>query len=284
MKFKIFLILLLNFQFLMGQPFRLIPSLSRTEFFPDDKLFLSNFSDPFEPKIGSQFFLDKNLLELNIGSGRDLLRHHFDFRNSASLGIEFFNWTLLERNSQFRFPVIAVDYFFGGYLVFQHRYYQFHFTNRFRFSHISAHLADGSYDKLTSSWKEIEPFTYSREFIQWTLNITHKNVRLYFDLIYLFHLIPEMRTNTISGAGTEVTILELPYLKSKIFSGFDLKFQKILSTKFETNKSFSAGLILGNEYKTHFRLAYQYYSGYNLHGEFYFKKINNSFFNLSVVI
>lgn len=268
----------------MGQPFRLSRSFSKTELFPDGKLFIPNFSDPFEPKVGTQFFFDKNLLELNIGAGKDLFHHHFDFRNSMSLGLEFFNWTLLERKSQFKFPVLAVDYFFGGYLVFQHRSYNLHFTNRFRFSHISAHLADGSYDNSTSLWKEIEPFTYSREFVQWTSNVSYRNVNFYFDLIYLFHTIPDMRTNAIPGFGTETIIIEFPSIRSKIFSGFDLKFQKILSRKFETNKNFSAGLIIGNEYKTHLRLAYQYYNGYNFHGEFYSKKINNSFFNLSVVI
>lgn len=284
MKHKILLILLLNLQFLIGQPIRLNCSFSRTELFPDGKLFVANFSDPFEPKIGSQFFFDKNLLELNIGAGKDLIHYHFDFRNTMSIGLEFFNWTLLERKSQFKFPVIAVDYFFGGYLVFQHRSYNLRFTNRFRFSHISAHLADGSYDKSTSSWREIEPFTYSREFVQWTSNAAYRNVNIYFNLTYLFHTIPEMRTNAIPSIGTEAIIIEFPSIRSKVFSGFDLKFQKMLSRKFETNKNFSAGLIIGNEYKTHLRLAFQYYSGYNFHGEFYFKKINNSFFNLSVVI
>lgn len=258
---------------------------AKTTLFPDYKLFVSNFSDPFESKIGTQFYLEDKNLQLNIGTAKDLIHYNVNFRNSLAFGIEFFSWSLLKRETQFRFPIIASDYFFGGYFILYHSGRNIDWVNRIRLSHISAHLSDGSFDKDQNQWLNDQlPFTYSREFIQWTSLFIHKNLKLYFDAIYLFHSIPELKYNTISGVGSEFIVIGFPELVTKIFAGFDLKFQRILNNKFEANKNFSAGFIIGDEWKTHIRVAYQYYSGYNIHGQFYKNKVNQSFINLSLVL
>jgi hypothetical protein len=258
---------------------------SKTILFPDYRIFPSNFSDPMEAKTGTQFFLDSKSLELNIGAARDLIHHQFNWTNTLGFGVEFFNWSLLNREKQFRFPVRAVDYFFGGYFVFYHKSRKLDWANRFRVSHISTHLVDGSFDKSQNQWiNNQQPFTYSREFVQWTSAFIYRNINLYFDVIYLFHSIPEWKYNTITGFGTEAIIIGFPELHTKLFTGFDLKFQRLHSDKFEANKNFSAGFIIGNENTSHLRLAYQYYNGYHINGQFYSEKFQQSFINLSIVI
>lgn len=284
MKEKILLILLISAQ-LFAQPLYLGKRLTGTVLFPDYRLFSSNFSDVYEAKIGTQLFLDDKSLILNIGASKDVIHHRIDFWNTFAFGVEFFNWNLLNREKQFRFPVIASDYLFGGYFVFYHNARKLDWVNRLRISHISAHLSDGSYDKISNQWINNQlPFTYSREFVQWTSAFIYHNVKVYFDAIYLFHSIPEWKFNTITGIGSEVIIVGFPEIYTKLFSGFDLKFQKLLNNKFETNKNFSAGFIIGNERNTHLRLAYQFYSGYNFHGQFFNQKLKQSFINLSLVL
>ncbi|MCX8057176.1 MAG: hypothetical protein N3F03_06165 [Ignavibacteria bacterium] len=281
---KIFLVVLLIASQIFSQSFYNSRSYSRTIFFPEGHLFPINFSDPLEPKIGTQFYLDDKSLELNIGASKDIIHHRFDYWNKVGFGIEFFNWTLLNREAEFRFPVIAADYLFGGYFVYYHNGYKIDWANRIRITHISAHLSDGAYSNQLSQWKGNRPFTYSREFVQWTSTFIHKNIKLNFDALYLFHSIPEWKYNTIFGFGTETILIGFPEIFTKIFSGFDLKFQKVRGDKFETNKNFSTGFIFGNEELPHLRIAYQFYHGYNFHGQFFNQKLKQSFINLSLVL
>lgn len=283
MKVKIFIVIFIASQ-LFSQPLYIGKRFSSTVLFPDNRLFPSNFSDVYEAKTGTQFFLDDKGLILNIGATKDIIHHRIDFWNTVAFGVEFFNWNLLNREEQFRFPVIASDYFFGGYFVFYHNARKLDWVNRFRVSHISAHLSDGSYDKILNQWINNQlPFTYSREFVQWSSVFIYHNLKVYFDAIYLFHSIPDWKFNTITGFGSEAIIVGFTDLRTKIFSGFDLKFQKILGDKFEANKNFSAGFIFGNERSSHFRLAYQFYSGHHLNGQFFIRKFNQSFINMSFV-
>ncbi|MCR4418051.1 MAG: DUF1207 domain-containing protein [Ignavibacteria bacterium] len=285
MKIKLLFLVLILFSETYSQIYLSNRIYSKTILFPDYRLFPSNFSDPMEAKTGTQFYLDAKSLELNIGASRDLIHHQFNWNNTLAFGLEFFNWSLLNREKQFKFPVMAVDYFFGGYFVFYHNSRNLDWANRIRVSHISAHLSDGSFDKNQNQWvNNNEPFTYSREFVQWTSAFIYRNLNFYFDAIYLFHSIPEWKFNTITGIGTEAIIIGFPELHTKIFSGFDLKFQKFNGEKFETNKNFSAGFVFGNQSTTHLRLAYQYFDGYNFHGQLFHQKLKQSFINISVVI
>lgn len=285
MKHKILIFFLLSFIQIYSQPYLRRENSSETVLFPGNNLFPSNFSDPLEAKIGTRFYLDDKSLELNIGASKDILQHRYNYRNFASAGLEFYTLTLLKRESEFRFPVIAVDYLFGGYFVFYHRERTLDWVNRLRVSHISAHLVDGNFDKIKNEWLEHRtPFTYSREFIQWTSLFIYRELKLYFDAIYLFHSIPQWKFNTITGLGSEITIFNFPEIRTNIFSGFDLKFQKIISNKFEVNKNFSVGFIIGNRNLNHLRIAYQFYDGYHLHGQFFNKSLKQSFINISLVI
>lgn len=285
MRLKIFVMFFLLTSNLFSQILLSDRFYSKVVLFPNHRLYPSNFSDPFEAEIGTKFFLDTKNLELNIGAAKDIIHYKSGLRNTFGFGLEFFNWTLLNREKEFRFPVRAVDYFFGGYFVFYHNSRYLDWVNRIRISHISAHLSDGNFDNLNNQWiNNQNPFTYSREFVQWTSAFLYRNINLYFDVNYIFHSIPALKSNTIFGAGSEAILIGFPKLVTKIFTGFDLKFQKLLSNKFETNKNFSVGFIFGNEHSTHFRLAFQYYNGYHLYGQFYSKKLEQSFINISLVI
>lgn len=257
----------------------------RFTLFPNSKLFIPNSSNILEPKIGAGYFLEENRLTLNIGANKDLLHYHFNPRYSFGFGTEFFTWSLLEQKSNFRFPVLAVDYLFGAYFVFNTRSRNLINSNRLRITHISAHLSDGSYDNLNDNWLNgNKPSTYSREFVQWTTSLIYQQIRAYLDLSYLFHTIPEVRGKNIYGLGLEASILQLPKIRTTLFSGFDLSFQKEISNTFESNRSFSFGLLIGNQRFTSLRIVYQYYNGKNFFGQFNSEKISRSSINFSLVL
>lgn len=253
-------------------------------FFPERNLYIPNFSNPLEAKIETQFFTENNNLELIIGAAKDLFHYQTGWRTVSGFGVEFFNWTRLDRKENFKFPVLAVDYFFGGYLAFRYNGRRIHWLNRFRVSHISAHLADGSYNIQNSQWNERIPFVYSREFVEWNSNIIYKKLRTYFTASYIFHSIPELRSKTITGIGAEALITSFHKNSIHLFAGFDLKFQKYFSNKINSNNNFTAGLIFGNLMNSNFRIAYQYYNGYSLHGEFFMNKDAYSVVSLSLVL
>lgn len=253
-------------------------------FFPEKNLYIPNFSNPLEARIGAQFFTENNNVELMIGSVKDLFHYQTGWRTVSGFGVEFFNWTRLDRKENFKFPVLAVDYFFGGYLVFRYDGWRIHWINRFRVSHISAHLADGSYNIQNSQWNKINPFVYSREFVEWNSNIIYKNLRTYFTASYILHSVPKFGSKTIIGIGAEAIIKSFHKNSIHLFVGFDLKFQKYFSNKINSNNNFAAGLILGNPMNSNFRIAYQYYNGYSLHGEFFKDKEAYSVVSLSLVL
>ncbi|MCX8011222.1 MAG: hypothetical protein N3A61_08720, partial [Ignavibacteria bacterium] len=136
-------------------------------FFPIENLYKPNYSNPFEAKIGFDFYLNKNNIELNIGGAKDIFNLRLDEVNMLGLGTEFFTWTRLKSQSNFKFPVLTVDYFFGLYFTNRMKLLDYEFQSRLRLSHISAHLADGQYDNDNNQWTDsLKPFVYSREFIE----------------------------------------------------------------------------------------------------------------------
>jgi hypothetical protein len=236
-----------------------------------------NFSNPFEAKIGSHFLINESNLQLDIGGAKDIVHLIKDYQQKFGIGTEFFTWSMLQSQSDFKFPVAAVDYFFGIYFSHLKEFENFNLMNRLRISHISAHLVDGSYDLGTKRWNNnLEPFVYSREFAELNSAVMWNEQKFYLNLGYLFHAIPNVKSKFSFGFGSELLFLTLKKLNANIYCGFDLKFLKQYTNKLESDKSISAGIHFGEWASTGLRIFYQYYSGGGLHGEFSYLKINRS--------
>ena len=104
----------------------------------------------------NNFAIEKEMLDpslwLKLGYGRGILEV-----DRVGIGLEGIVWSRLETLSQFRFPVQTADYFFGVFADWHDSYA----TWRFRVSHISSHLVDGT-DGITGGSSS----KYSREFVE----------------------------------------------------------------------------------------------------------------------
>ena len=119
-------------------------SQTTTEWFPSDLNIQSFTANFLEPRNGFMFALDDNQLRLNIGTSRDVVQVITGTEN-ISLGVDFFTYTRLRGEDNFKFPVETIDYLFGLNAGYKINDSNKEMGVRFRFSHISAHLVDCRY-------------------------------------------------------------------------------------------------------------------------------------------
>ena len=166
------------------------------------KMFPSGLTvEPFtantlEPKLGFLFHVSENAIRLDISNSMDVFRitNADDYsKNSSeiSMGVDMFTYTLLRGETNFHFPVDAVDYLFGLNACYKKVTNDAEYGARFRFSHISAHLVDGHFDGTNFEWKDNHPpRVYSREFFELMPYYKVNSLRVYGGLTYIFHIDP----------------------------------------------------------------------------------------------
>ena len=239
----------------------------------ESKWFPSNLNiQPFtanyiEPKAGFSYLIAKSEIELNIGTSSDIFQYIND-NSILSFGADLFTYTRLRGESEFHFPVDAVDYLFGintGYKILKsNEEYGF----RFRLSHISAHFADGHFDSGSNQWKNgRKPTVYSREFVEFFPYYKLDALRFYVGLTYLFHVKPKEIGKGIYQAGFDYYFYNLFSNNISSFIAYDFKLDNI--GKYFGNNIFSLGIKLGKYYAKGFSISFNYFSGKSIHGEYY---------------
>lgn len=245
---------------------------SQVEFFPG-RLNVQPFTANFlEPRLGFQFHINNNELRLNISNSLDIIRARTTGNETFSLGADLFTYTLLRGESNFHFPVDAVDYLFGLNAGYKNESSaSLSFGARFRLSHISAHFADGHLDPANNSWRDgISPKVYSREFIELIPFISWNDLRFYTGYTYTFHVDPGIFNKNIFQFGFDYFIKNFPAKNFSPFVGYDLRLFKI--NTYTGNNSFMLGLKFGYANGKGISLFYNYYSGNSIHGEYFFRK------------
>jgi hypothetical protein len=139
---------------------------------------------------------------------------------------------------------------------------------RFRFSHISAHLVDGSFNKEKNIWIEKLPEVYSREFFELIPFYSFKNLRTYIGFTYLYHIDPSWVGKYLYQAGFDYYYKELP-LSVKPYIAYDLRIVDI--NGYHYNSTFDFGLKFGSWNSKGISVYYRYYKGKSIHGEFFTK-------------
>jgi len=242
-------------------------SQQRLVLFPADlniKPFVANF---LEPKAGFLFMSGENSLRLDIGTSNDFF-HFADDEKTYSFGGDFFTYTKLRGEKDFKFPVDAVDYLFGLNGSIKIKKLNYECGMRMRLSHISAHFVDGHYDNFSNSWRGGRtPRVYSREFVEVTPFYSRNDFRLYFSYAYMFHVIPKEIGKNIFQIGGEkfFNLLFTDYLFP--FIAYDLRMTKL--GKYSGTNSLSAGIKVGNKNAGGLSLKIDYFSGNNIHGEYF---------------
>lgn len=247
----------------------------KTTVFPAD-LNIEPFSANFlEARTGAAYLLDLDKLRLDIGISRDIV-HITSDKKKYSFGADFFTYTRLRKQSNFKFPVETIDYMFGINFSYKIIIDKKDFGFRVRISHISAHLVDGLYQADSGNWKEgRSPFVYSREFIELFPYYRISGFRAYVGFTYLFHTIPANFKNFILQLGSDYFIDCLKTENFIPFIAYDLKFSG--NSKFVSTNSVNVGIKFGEADSRGFSLFFSYISGRNVHGELY--DLNEKYFS-----
>jgi hypothetical protein len=239
----------------------------KEEWFPSGLNIRPFIANILEPKGGFLFMYDESRIRLDISTSQDFYQKGTE-NTAFSFGGDLFTYTRLRAESDFHFPVEAIDYLFGinaGYKVFNK---DDEYGFRLRLSHISAHFVDGKYDSNKQIWSGGDgPRVYSREFIEFMPYSSYKGLRIYLGLTYLFHVTPKNIGREIYQLGFDYymkwidTDIFVPYI------AYDFKLNKI--DVLTGNNSFTAGIKFGKAFGKGISLAYSYFSGKSIQGEYY---------------
>ncbi len=249
-------------------------SQSTTAWFPSDiniQPFTANF---IEPRAGFAFEMGGKKIRLDVSRSQDILQLN-DGNSTLSFGIDLFTFTRLRAESEFHFPVEAIDYLFGinsGYKITDG---STEYGLRFRLSHISAHFVDGQYDYKLNFWRNGKTATvYTREFIELFPYYRYNGIRVYAGLTYLFHRKPLDIGKGICQAGFDYYYTKFENIYPYV--AYDFKLEKI--NKFSGSNILTAGIKFGNYKSRGLSIAISYLSGKSVHGEYY--DLNESYITI----
>lgn len=241
-------------------------------FYNGPLLFKPLVANTFEPRMGLIWHLSGNKLRLDIGNSVDLLQYKF-VENSRlmTIGSDFFTYTFLRGETNFHFPVDAVDYLFGFNVNYKDTLDHGIFSTRLRLSHISAHFVDGHYENFTHLWKDNRlPHVYSREFFDLVAAYEPGSlIRLYLGGIYIWHIDPTSLSQFATYLGGE-----LQYELSSVvnpYCSYQITFSGI-----RPRHELQTGLKIGRWNGRGLNLFFLFYAGNSIHGEYYDMKDNYS--------
>jgi hypothetical protein len=252
----------------------------KDEWFPSGLTIKPFQANMLEPKAGFSYMPWVDRLRLDISTSQDFYRGEKG-SNVFSFGGDLFTYTRLRAENDFHFPVETIDYMFGVNGCYKVVNESDEYGFRLRLSHISAHLVDGKYDSQILNWSAGDrPIVYSKEYVELFPYYSYKGLRGYIGLTYLFHVTPTNIGKEIYQAGLDY---EISWLRTGLFTPFaayDLKLNKI--DKYLGNNIVTAGLKFGNAFGKGMSIAYTYYSGRSIHGEYYDRYENYSAIGLNL--
>ena len=234
-------------------------------------LFKPLVANTFEPRAGILAQVGKNRLRLDIGNSIDLLEYRLPQDSAvATVGGDFFTYTLLRGEKNFHFPVDASDYFFGINFNFRKHLSDGLLSARLRVSHISSHFVDGHYDNTLAAWKDSRPpVVYSREFLDGVVAFQPEpwknKIRVYAGATYLFHVDPKNLDRFVEDAGVEGHEELISNLN--VYCAYEAALLKITEASIRHN--IQIGMKIGRWEGRGLNLYGGYFSGYSIHGEYY---------------
>jgi hypothetical protein len=238
------------------------------EIFPSNLLVKPFTANTLKPKLGFEFKSSVNEITLNISHSTDIIHFNYDEKTKFSLGADLFTYTLLRSQSNFHFPVDAVDYLFGVNFGFKKKLGDQDLGARLRISHISAHFVDGHFSKEENAWRDgREPIVYSREFLELMPFYRYNNFRFYAGITYIFSVDPPDIGNDQYQIGIEYFAENL--ISKRLTPYFAYDFRLINIFQYTGNNSVELGVKYGYSDGKGISTYFRYYSGYSAHGEYY---------------
>jgi hypothetical protein len=242
-------------------------SQTQSDWFPSELNIQSFTANFLEPRAGFQYLFDLDKVQINIGTSHDII-HFISEGKSFSIGADFFTYTRARKENNFKFPVETIDYLFGINSSYKQFSENSEWGVRLRFSHISAHLVDGSFNNDSDVWdNEKKPFTFSKEFIELFPYYRMGGLRIYGGITYIFHVIPDEIRKEIFQIGFDYYSSELSTETFTPFIAYDFKLAG--REKFSGSNSITAGIKFGKSYSRGFSIFTGYFSGKSNHGELF---------------
>ncbi len=253
----------------------IISAQTKLENFPDEILIQPFTANTLEPMLGFEFKTDRNELSLNVGSSLDILQYQLNGTSKISFGADLFTYTLLRSQSDFHFPVDAIDYLFGINFGYKKNICDSEIGARLRISHISAHFVDGHYDKALNQWRDRrEPKVYSREFFELIPYFRFNNLRVYTGITYIYSIDPR-------NIGKDQYQIGFDYFATNFINEYltpyiAYDFRLINLYGYTGNNSLEAGIKYGFAKGRGLSFYLRYFSGHSIHGEYFDVKENFS--------
>ncbi|GAB1430396.1 DUF1207 domain-containing protein [Ignavibacteria bacterium] len=246
--------------------FLFVPFIPNVAYCYGDILFKPLTANPYEGRVGAMTQFGKEKLRLDIGNTSDLYRFSPAESLQCSAGADFFTYTRLRSEGNFKFPVETSDYYFGvNSSALAPIGNDWTGATRFRVAHISSHLVDGLADSA-GHFTEKQPFVYSREFFDLTFAALKNGARLYCGISYVYSRQPRSAEPFIPQAGAD---LHCPL--SGLFEfqgGCDAKLIGI-DGAYVPMYSAQAGIALKTSPDRGISLNLYYFGGRNIHGMFF---------------
>lgn len=216
----------------------------------------------FEPRMGSFYQFSTKKLRLDIGASFDIFK--FKLLDSADtyVGTDFFTYSRLRSEGNFKFPVETADYYFGLNISQKIQIKDLPTFLRIRFAHISSHLVDGYTDNGVFLEK---PFVYSREFLETNYAIVLNEFRIYAGLNFVYSRRPKESNPLIPQIGFDY--LSKITKNISLTAGYDFKFLGSNGIYVGTSSA-QAGLNFYTDKSYGFFVGLFYYNGLSMHGLF----------------
>lgn len=228
---------------------------------PEGILFKPLRANIIEPRIGAYFQSAPDKLRLDIGSAVDLYALKVIPATEIRFGADFFTFTRLRSSGNFKFPVETTDFFFGLNSSVAIPLESFVLSGRLRVAHISSHISDGYQGP-------VQPFTFSREFVELVAAIEWRSIRAYTGATILFSSIPNVFGTVNPQFGVDMTVADIITSDISIVAGYDFKLTTIFDTITGVHAG-EAGLKLGSPYGAGISIVGHFFHGKSAHGMFF---------------
>jgi len=226
------------------------------EWLPRGRPFRLTFADPREIRMGLDFEGDSKLVaavgnyfslfEVTPGANDTSWRMDFGIEGAGYFGL---------RQADSRFPLETADGLIGLYLEACSGPWQ----AQIRYTHISAHLADGSSGV---------PIPYSREFTEYRFAYApNSNFQVYSGIGLIINSVPQVPPWSVQVGSEYFFPKVLEHVTP--FVAMDVKIKQ--ETTYNPSVNAQIGIALNNPPEAYrsFRLFYEFYTGADYRGQFY---------------
>ncbi len=229
--------------------------------------FPSPIANPFETRNGFIWQATDERLRLDIGANVDLWREKCpDSVTAWTIGADVQTWTRLRSESNFKFPVETVDYWFGVHGTYGS---ESSVHARLRLAHISSHLVDGMAD--SAGLLTPPPFVYSREFADVFVGYTAGFFRPYMGLTIVWSTQPRDANRIIPQTGCDIRIPIAMNNTVALHAGYHLSLIGINGV-YAASHAFQAGIVANTANGVGVMVGMYGFNGRSMHGMYFREK------------